>query len=82
MFLRRKDPRIEERGRKYAAMAKSVERYTNPITGKTLKNCLVLSVADFGMDTLSSIGISGLSVGRAFEIGCKASTRQSTKAGG
>jgi len=65
------DPRIEERGRKYATLAKSVERYTNPITGKTLKNCLVLSVADFGIDTLSSIGISGLSVGRAFEIAAK-----------
>ena len=61
------DPRIEERGRKYAKLVKRVPKYTLP-NGKFLRDCLVLSVADTDMDTLSSIGISGLSVGRAFEI--------------
>lgn len=64
------DPRINERGREYAKYAKSVARYIQP-NGKALKDCLVLSVADFDIDTLSSIGISGLSVGRAFEIAAK-----------
>lgn len=61
------DPRIQARGQEYAKYAKSVPRYIQP-NGKALKDCLVLSVADTDMDTLSSIGISGLSVGRAFEI--------------
>lgn len=65
------DPRIDERGKKLATTVKAVDRYTHPNTGKTLKNCLVLSVADYGIDTLSSIGISALAVGRAIEIVAK-----------
>jgi len=60
------DPIIEEKGTLYATHAKDVDVYTLP-DGTKLKNCTVLDIGEFGMDTLSSIGNSALYVVRAME---------------
>lgn len=72
------DPSIAIYGQQYADMAKPMEVYTFP-DGRMLKECLVVNVIDFDMEILSSIGLSGLYVERAFELAARRTASENRK---